>query len=106
MQIQENYVKEVDLLKEEVRTMLVAAGSKLVEAMSLINTLERLGVSYHFEKEIEEVLEQMFNAPANFGDDQDYDLFTTALHFRIFRQHGYKMSCGKSYGFWISCSCK
>ncbi|XP_028081193.1 germacrene A synthase-like [Camellia sinensis] len=70
--------------------MVVAGGRKAAEQMNLINVLERLGVSYHFEKEIEEQLEQLF---ANFEDNEDYDLFTIALHFGIFRQHGYKMSC-------------
>ncbi|XP_028060759.1 vetispiradiene synthase 2-like [Camellia sinensis] len=84
------YGNEIEVLKEQVRSMVVAGGRKAAEQINLINVLERLGVSYHFEKEIEEQLEQLF---AKFEDNEDYDLFTIALHFRIFRQHGYKMSC-------------
>ncbi|CAL5434990.1 unnamed protein product [Camellia sinensis] len=87
----EKYGNEIEVLKEQVRSMVVAGGRKAAEQINLINVLERLGVSYHFEKEIEEQLEQLF---AKFEDNEDYDLFTIALHFRIFRQHGYKMSCG------------
>ncbi|CAK9141785.1 unnamed protein product [Ilex paraguariensis] len=89
----DKYANEIEVLKEKVRSMLVAAGSKPTEKMHLINTLERLGVSYHFEKEIEDQLEQMFYARHDYENDEGYDLCTIALHFRIFRQHGYKMSC-------------
>nr|A0A140KFG9.1 RecName: Full=Hedycaryol synthase; AltName: Full=(2E,6E)-hedycaryol synthase; AltName: Full=Terpene synthase 1; Short=CbTps1 [Camellia brevistyla]BAU68096.1 hedycaryol synthase [Camellia brevistyla] len=89
-QLWDKYGNEIEVLKEQVRSMVVAGGRKAAEQINLINVLERLGVSYHFEKEIEEQLEQLF---AKFEDNEDYDLFTIALHFRIFRQHGYKMSC-------------
>ncbi|GFS44690.1 terpenoid cyclases/Protein prenyltransferases superfamily protein [Actinidia rufa] len=70
--------------------MLVGVGRKPAEKMILINALERLGVFYLFEKDIEDQIQQMFT---NFEDSHDDDLFTVALHFRMFRQHGYKMSC-------------
>uniref|UniRef100_A0A5B7AAS5 Uncharacterized protein n=1 Tax=Davidia involucrata TaxID=16924 RepID=A0A5B7AAS5_DAVIN len=92
-QMSKIYAKEIKVLTEEVRRILAACGSKRAEKMNLINTLERLGVSYHFGKEIEEQLEQIFYNYSNFEDDENYDLCTTALHFRIFRQHGYNMSC-------------
>ncbi|CAH2050034.1 unnamed protein product [Thlaspi arvense] len=85
------YAKEVELLKGQVRNiLLVGSGNKLVEKILLINTLERLGVSYHFEEEIEELLQLMF---ANFQDDSidNSNLFTTSVQFRIFRQHGYRI---------------
>ncbi|XP_059654948.1 valerianol synthase TPS8-like [Cornus florida] len=90
----EMYSKEVEVLKEEVRSMLIDAESKASEKMNLINTIERLGVFYHFEKEIEEKLEQIFHSHSHLEDHEDYnDLSTAAIHFRIFRQHGYNMSC-------------
>ncbi|CAL5440097.1 unnamed protein product [Camellia sinensis] len=89
-QVWDMYGNEIVVLKEQVRSMVVAGGCKAAEQMNLISVLERLGVSYHFEKEIEERLGQLF---AKFEDNEDFDLFTIALHFRIFRQHGYKMSC-------------
>ncbi|XP_052209331.1 valerianol synthase TPS1B-like [Diospyros lotus] len=83
------YTKEVEELKKEVKHMLVVGGDEPAKKMVLINTLERLGVSYLFETEIEEQLEWMF---ANF-EDRNYDLFTIALFFRVFRQHGHKICC-------------
>ncbi|KAE9454091.1 hypothetical protein C3L33_14007, partial [Rhododendron williamsianum] len=57
--------KEVEVLKEEVKDMLVldhhvGGGKSGAEKMVLIDALERLGVSYLFQKEIEELLENMF----------------------------------------------
>ncbi|CAI9787621.1 unnamed protein product [Fraxinus pennsylvanica] len=63
----EKYANEIEGFKNEVRTMLTAPGKDKVETMNLIDTLERL--------------------------DEAYDLYTVALHFRLFRQHGYRISC-------------
>ncbi|KAK4482528.1 hypothetical protein RD792_009687 [Penstemon davidsonii] len=84
----EKYTKEIDVLKDEVKSMLE---TKMVqaEAMNLIDTLERLGISYHFENEIEEKLQQFFNLNTDY---ESYDLYTVALHFRLFRQHGHRIS--------------
>ncbi|KAL7145233.1 hypothetical protein ABFS83_07G067100 [Erythranthe nasuta] len=87
-QVQETYAAAIESLKKEVRTVVMAATSG--ELIKLVDTLERLGLAYHFETEIEEKLEQINNE-----DDQEYDdLFTTALRFRLLRQHRYRVSCG------------
>lgn len=101
MQVREMYAKENEALKQEMKRILLATtNSKPTDKIKFINTLERLGVSYHFEKEIEELLQQMFDAHAKFQDNiQDFDLFTLGVYFRILRQHGYKISCGKSNKF-------
>ncbi|KAK2975014.1 hypothetical protein RJ640_000220 [Escallonia rubra] len=91
MQVLETYAKEIEVLKEKVRsTISAAAGSNQVEKMCLIDAIQRLGVSYHFEKEIDEQLEQVF---VDESADTDYDLYTVALRFRLCRQHGYNVSC-------------
>ncbi|KAK6122845.1 hypothetical protein DH2020_043426 [Rehmannia glutinosa] len=71
--------------------MLTATATNIVDALNLIDILERLGVSYHLENEIEKKLEQLFNLNTNY-EDETYDLYTVALHFRVFRQHGYRIS--------------
>ncbi|XP_039012386.1 (+)-delta-cadinene synthase isozyme A-like [Hibiscus syriacus] len=50
-----------------------------------------MGVSYHFEKEIDDELENIYHDMKS--DDVEYDLYTTALRFRLLRQHGYRVSC-------------
>ncbi|KAH7858258.1 hypothetical protein Vadar_021788 [Vaccinium darrowii] len=90
-QLHEKYSKEVEVLKEEVKDMLIAAG-KPAKKMVLIDTLERLGVSYLFAKEIEELLERMFPNFEEYSHVFEDDLFMVSLHFRVFRQHGYDLS--------------
>ena len=85
----------VEELKQKVKEMLIDSTNDPVEKVSFINTICRLGLSYHFENQIEEQLNQILEARPNLTDDNDYDLNATALLFRVFRQHGYKMSCGK-----------
>ncbi|KAL7145229.1 hypothetical protein ABFS83_07G066800 [Erythranthe nasuta] len=85
-QVQEKYEKAIETLKQEVRSKLVEATSG--KLLILVDTIERLGLAYHFETEIEEKLERIYN------EDQEYDdLFTTALRFRLLRQHQYQVSC-------------
>ncbi|KAL2466460.1 Alpha-humulene/(-)-(E)-beta-caryophyllene synthase [Abeliophyllum distichum] len=90
-ELAEKYDKEIEGFKSEVRSMLTAPGKEMVETMNLIETLERLGISYHFADEIEELLERFFNLNTNY-EDEAYDLYTVALHFRLFRQHGHRIS--------------
>ncbi|WRX34299.1 Terpene synthase [Theobroma cacao] len=76
-----------------VKDMLMASTSEPIEKMFLINSLYRLGVSYHFENEIEEHLNLLFDSLPEHIEDNDYDLYTIAVIFQVFRLHGYKMLC-------------
>ncbi|KAI9185162.1 hypothetical protein LWI28_004838 [Acer negundo] len=80
-------------MKDKVNEMLVATANDPVEEVSLINSLSRLGVSYHFQAEIEVQLKHIVKSQCNLGGDNHYDLYTSSLLFRVLRQHGYKMSC-------------
>lgn len=83
-------------MKDHVKEMLVASRNDPVEEVVLINLLCRLGVSYHFENEIEERLNHIFEMqPDVLAAEKDCDLYTTAILFRVFRQHGFKVSSGK-----------
>nr|QIQ55991.1 putative terpene synthase 5 [Eremophila denticulata subsp. trisulcata] len=86
-QVQERCGEAIEALKEDVKSMVTAKDCKPFEKMILIDTIERLGVAYMFEQEIEEQIEQIYKFQAEDGSDKD--LFTTALYFRLFRQHGY-----------------
>ncbi|KAL0459222.1 UNVERIFIED_CONTAM: Gamma-cadinene synthase [Sesamum latifolium] len=90
--VQEKYAEAIKELKEEARSMLLAEGSK-ADKLMLIDTIERLGVGYHFEQEIEDQLQEIFKFQSEYKDQHHYDLFTTALQFRLLRQHRYSVSC-------------
>ena len=79
-------------LKEEVKKMLMAPTIESSSAkLELIDDIQRLGVAYHFEYEIDQTMQQIHD---NFNVHCDDDLHTCALRFRLLRQHGYPVSCG------------
>ncbi|XP_065628263.1 (-)-germacrene D synthase isoform X1 [Quercus suber] len=84
--------EQVQGLKEEVQRILMAPIDNLLEKLELIDAIQRLGVSYHFESEIDEVLQQIhryhYTCDVQESDDA---LYTIALHFRLLRQQGYNI---------------
>jgi hypothetical protein len=93
------WIKEVEVLKEEVRTMLTSATLKPSEKLKLMDIVLRLGIGYHFEGEINDIIEHAYNT--YHGNNFDDDLFTVALRFRLLRQYGYNVSSGKLSFFLI-----
>ncbi|OVA15024.1 Terpene synthase [Macleaya cordata] len=104
----EIYTKRAEKLKEEVRRMFFdieasalssSSSSSSTSLLKLINTIQRLGVSYHFDDEIKGALDRIMSTSiqdkvAVSEEDDDQDLFTRALKFRLLRQHGYEVSQG------------
>ena len=86
--------KQVEDLKEEVRRELMAAADNPSQLLNFIDAVQRLGVAYHFEREIEESLQHIYDR-FHYADDTDDDLYNVALQFRLLRQQGYNISCGK-----------
>ncbi|KAL6196352.1 hypothetical protein ACLB2K_031967 [Fragaria x ananassa] len=79
-------------LKEEVKRMLMAPPVETgLGKLELIDDIQRLGVSYHFEYEIDQTMQQI-HENLNGTCDDDY-LQTCVLRFRLLRQHGYNVSC-------------
>lgn len=70
-----------------------------LEKLKLIDSIQRLGVSYHFKNEIDQILEQLYMAYYNdlSSNNSDEDLNTLSLLFRLLRQQGYKISPGKFF---------
>ncbi|KAB1215300.1 (-)-germacrene D synthase [Morella rubra] len=80
-------------LKEEVQRMLRAPVRKPLEKLELIDAIQRLGVSYHFEREIDDLLGGIHEYHSSKKHVEiDEDLYTVALCFRLLRQHGYNIS--------------
>ncbi|KAJ6697509.1 hypothetical protein OIU85_003838 [Salix viminalis] len=91
----ESYSRQVEELKENVDEMLIKSKEDPVQNIEFINLLCRLGVSYHFDSEIENNLTEIFDDFPNLLEKHDYDLYTLSLLFRVLRQHGFKMPCGE-----------
>ena len=87
-------------LKKEVKKMFVGVDAiqNTRGMLDLIDAVQRLGVSCHFEKEIEATLEKIHNNIIldEHWDDYNNDLYTVSLCFRLLRQQGYNIPCGKS----------
>ncbi|KAG5596822.1 hypothetical protein H5410_038054 [Solanum commersonii] len=76
-----------------VRKMLGMAPSKSLQKLDLINTIQLLGVAYHFEHCIEESLSEIFNDYEEWiGEFGESNLHAVALSFRLLRQQGYYVS--------------
>ncbi|CAH2078848.1 unnamed protein product [Thlaspi arvense] len=91
----EDSTERVQLLKEEVRNMLNETEG-LLQQLELVDTLQRLGVSYHFEREIKKILTNVHVKTVrhkNRVDRKRYEwLYATALEFRLLRQHGFSIA--------------
>ncbi|KAL6659804.1 hypothetical protein ACP70R_002633 [Stipagrostis hirtigluma subsp. patula] len=80
-----------DLLKEEVRQMFETSKAiGTAETLTLVDTLERLGIDNHFENEINTALNCIHSEELEF--ETSSDLHTVALRFRLLRQHGFWVS--------------
>nr|ACF94469.1 germacrene B synthase [Cistus creticus subsp. creticus] len=94
--------REHDLLKGKLKEKLMTAAENksLIEdkeTLDLIDLIQRLCVSYHFEKEISRILEQIMQLVTHNDHDHNHDdgdLYTTSLRFRLLRQNGYRIPCG------------
>ncbi|KAL3334810.1 hypothetical protein AABB24_031164, partial [Solanum stoloniferum] len=78
----------VDEYKERIRKMLVEAPEGSLQKLELIDAIQRLGVAYHFNNEIETSIQNIFDA----SQQNDDNLHVVSLRFRLVRQQGHYMS--------------
>ncbi|CAK9141037.1 unnamed protein product [Ilex paraguariensis] len=86
----EVHIKHARKLKE-VRRVLSKAGEEPLEGLFLIDAIQRLGIEYHFQEEIEAILQRQYMAIKT--DVHKYeDLYEVSLCFRLLRPEGYYVS--------------
>lgn len=61
--------------------------------LELIDLIQRLGVGYHFEKEIDRTLRWIHDTYSEKANN-DNDLRVVALRFRLLREQGFPVPCG------------
>ncbi|VVB10483.1 unnamed protein product [Arabis nemorensis] len=64
-----------------------------LEQLELIDELQKLGVSYHFEREIKNILVKIYHKNVREYEEKE-DLHATTLKFRLLREHGFNVSEG------------
>ncbi|XP_014489747.1 probable terpene synthase 2 isoform X2 [Vigna radiata var. radiata] len=97
-------IQQAKLLKEHVRKRLVSSidDNNFSFKLNFIDAVQRLGVSYHFDHEIDSALCQVYDISTkdnNIIAHKNDDLYHTALNFRLLRQHGYRISSSVFFKF-------
>ncbi|KAK8630037.1 hypothetical protein V6N13_078848 [Hibiscus sabdariffa] len=87
---EESFKEQAMRLVGQVRMMLEKEMEPL-KKLELIDTLQRLGLSYHFHNEINKILEGIRSDEGEFSWKKG-NLYATALEFRLRRQQGYKIT--------------
>ncbi|RCV13204.1 hypothetical protein SETIT_2G328900v2 [Setaria italica] len=90
LQRSEEWMRErADHLKEGVRQMFEAGGKAMTaaETLTLVDTLERLGVDNHFRQEIDMALARVHSEELE-CDSSSSHIHIVSLRFRLLRQHG------------------
>ncbi|KAJ1375497.1 Terpenoid cyclases/protein prenyltransferase alpha-alpha toroid [Sesbania bispinosa] len=87
------YENRARKLQEEVRRMITDQNGEIWIILELIDDVKRLGLNYHFEKEIGEVLDRFLCLERCNGSAITHrSLDETALSFRLLREYGYDVS--------------
>ncbi|MED6123093.1 hypothetical protein PIB30_046054 [Stylosanthes scabra] len=85
--------QEVLMHKEKVKICLFSNDNSISQKLSLIDSAQRLDISYYFESEIDKILTQIYNDFTNNNlAIEEGDLHFVALLFRLLRQKGYYIS--------------
>uniref|UniRef100_A0A9I9DTB3 Terpene synthase 10-like n=1 Tax=Cucumis melo TaxID=3656 RepID=A0A9I9DTB3_CUCME len=88
----EIYVGRFNELKGEVRVVMnKIANDDPLKQLEFIDILQRLGISYHFENEIKDMLTTTYKKCCENDDWKCNNLYATSLEFRLLRQHGFNI---------------
>ncbi|KAL0442876.1 UNVERIFIED_CONTAM: Trans-alpha-bergamotene synthase [Sesamum latifolium] len=82
------YVEQAEKLKRPVK-MIIDETEDLLDQLELIDNLQRLDISNHFQDRIEKILDSIYRTVECDDKHKERDLYLTALQFRLLRQHGY-----------------
>ncbi|XP_057787951.1 (R)-limonene synthase-like isoform X2 [Salvia miltiorrhiza] len=94
----EKYVKRTSELIMQVKKMLEKETDS-IQQLELIDDLQRLGLSHQFHKEFKQILNSVYldnkyykNGEIIMQEAGERDLNSTALAFRLLRQHGFQVA--------------
>lgn len=82
--------ERAEVLREQVRA-IIRDSNEIPKILDLIITLERLGLDYSYENEINKLLNVV-----SISDYDDGNLHLVSLRFYLLRKNGYDVSSGKT----------
>ncbi|KAM6555437.1 hypothetical protein CsatB_002456 [Cannabis sativa] len=86
----EAYTNRLKKLENDVKMMLLGMEINSLAQLEFIDTLQRLGISYHFKNEINTILKKKYTNNTNImNKNPNYDLYATSLEFRLLREYGF-----------------
>ena len=74
--------------------MIVNENTEGLAKLELIDDIQRLGLGYHFDKEIKHALDSVVSSQKH-SHERTRSLHEAALSFRLLRDHGYHVSPGR-----------
>ncbi|KAM7525537.1 hypothetical protein LguiA_015439 [Lonicera macranthoides] len=83
------YKERAKILKEEVIKIMLKEGRDVVSQLEIIDVVQRLGISYHFEDEIDGMLKGIYEYHKEKKYKERNHLYVAALQFRLLREHGF-----------------
>ncbi|TKY49011.1 terpene synthase 2 [Spatholobus suberectus] len=94
MEVNDNVKQQAQILKEEVKAMFQSSiNQNIIQKLNFIDLIQRFCVSYHFEQEINQAMEQIYYSfTKNNTISEDGGHHSLALLFRLLRQQGYQIS--------------
>ncbi|KAL1821706.1 hypothetical protein ACET3Z_016575 [Daucus carota] len=87
---EEKYVKQVDELKDDAKLLIHADTETPLAKLELLDSVQRLGLKHLLKKDIKQAVDAIYNNSVDAWLSDD--LHSTALRFRILREHGYAVS--------------
>ncbi|KAL0925868.1 hypothetical protein M5K25_004242 [Dendrobium thyrsiflorum] len=82
--------KRREKLKEDVKLLIKV--KNFADQLELFDSLQKLGVAYHFEEEIKYLLNLMKSSEEKLRMEFNEDIHVKALYFRLLREHGFEVS--------------
>nr|WHU05660.1 terpene synthase TPS13 [Freesia corymbosa] len=90
--MEDEQASEIRKLKEDATRLIISNSEELLDQIELIDTLQQLGVAYHFQEEIKNRLSIIFRSLKKISPTIHNDIYATALLFRLLREHGFHVS--------------
>lgn len=84
-----------------LRHVFSQIGEDSFAGLALTDAVQRLGIDYHFQDEIEEILQRQCMISSTYGGHLN-ELHEVALRFRLLRQEGQYVSAG-AYHIYLFC---